>query len=76
MNRDLKWGQYGIEPLTNNSIYLSVSAVLGVFMWPIPFMYVHVCVCVCPVESYFCDPVDYSLPGSSVHGILQARILE
>ena len=23
-----------------------------------------------------CDPVDYSLQGSSVHGILQARILE
>ena len=23
-----------------------------------------------------CDPVDYSLSGSSVHGILQARILE
>ena len=23
-----------------------------------------------------CDPRDYSLPGSSVHGILQARILE
>ena len=22
------------------------------------------------------NPVDYSLPGSSVHGILQARILE
>ena len=22
-----------------------------------------------------CDPVDYSPPGSSVHGILQARIL-
>ena len=22
------------------------------------------------------DPVDYSLPGFSVHGILQARILE
>ena len=22
-----------------------------------------------------CDPMDYSLPGSSVHGILQARIL-
>ena len=22
------------------------------------------------------DPVDYSPPGSSVHGILQARILE
>ena len=23
-----------------------------------------------------CDLMDYSLPGSSVHGILQARILE
>ena len=23
-----------------------------------------------------CDPVDYNLPGTSVHGIFQARILE
>ena len=23
-----------------------------------------------------CNPMDYRLPGSSVHGILQARILE
>ena len=38
-----------------------------------------VCVCVCinhSVVSNSCDPMDYSLPGSSVHGILQARILE
>ena len=27
----------------------------------------------CPTP---CDPMDYSRPGSSVHGILQARILE
>ena len=29
-------------------------------------------------QSYLtlCDPMDYSLPGFSVHGILQARILE
>ena len=27
----------------------------------------------CPT---LCDPMDYSPPGSSVHGILQARILE
>ena len=26
--------------------------------------------------SNFCEPIDYSPPGSSVHGILQARILE
>ena len=29
----------------------------------------------CSVASY-CDPMDCSLPGSSFHGILQARILE
>ena len=28
------------------------------------------------VVSTLCDPMDYSLPGSSVHGILQARTLE
>ena len=27
----------------------------------------------CPV---LCDPMDCNMPGSSVHGILQARILE
>ena len=27
-------------------------------------------------RSILCDPMDCSLPGSSVHGILQARILE
>ena len=35
-----------------------------------------VCVLVIQLCLTLCDPVDYSLPGSSVHGILQARILE
>ena len=30
----------------------------------------------CSVVSNSFDPMDSSLPGSSVHGILQARILE
>ena len=41
------------------------------------------CVCVCVCMLYVCastvqfsDSMDYSLPGSSVHGIFQARILE
>ena len=36
-----------------------------------------VCVCVLVAKSCLtlCDPVDYSLPGFSVRGILQARIL-
>ena len=35
--------------------------------------------CKCVITQSFltlCSPMDYSLPGSSVHGILQARILE
>ena len=38
------------------------------------------CVCVCVKVAQLCpalcDPMDCSLSGSSVHGILQARILE
>ena len=36
------------------------------------------CVCAKSFQSCrtLCDPMDRSLPGSSVHGILQARILE
>ena len=42
---------------------------------------VRACVCVLLVLSCFCcvllcDPMDHSLPGSSVHETLQARILE
>ena len=34
-----------------------------------------VCVLVAQLCLTFCDPVDCSLPDSSVHGIFQARIL-
>ena len=41
---------------------------------------VCVCVCVCVSVSQWCrtlcGPIDCSLPGSCVHGVLQARILE
>ena len=37
------------------------------------------CVCVCVLVTELCptlcDPIDYSPPDCSVHGILQARIL-
>ena len=43
----------------------------------------YVCVCVYMFKMLLnqlcltpCDPMDYSLPGFSVRGILQARILE
>ena len=34
------------------------------------------CVCVLSCVPALCNPMDCSLPGSSLHGILQARILE
>ena len=40
---------------------------------------VYVCGCACSVTQLyptFCNPMDYSLPGSSVCGIFQKRILE
>ena len=38
----------------------------------------QLCMCAKSLQSCpaLCDPVDCSLPGSSVHGILQARILK
>ena len=30
----------------------------------------------CPTCPTLCDPIDGSPPGSSVHGIFQARVLE
>ena len=35
----------------------------------------YLCMCAQSCQT-LCDPMDYSLPGSSVHGISQARILE
>ena len=39
------------------------------------FLFLFTCVCVKLLQS-LCEPMDCSLPGSSVHGILQARTLE
>ena len=47
-----------------------------------PSMDLCVCVCVCVCAKSLqscptlCDPMDCSLPGSSVHGTLHARIME
>ena len=46
-----------------------------------PYLKLHACVCVraCSVAQWcptLFDPMDYSPPGSSVHRILQTRILE
>ena len=43
---------------------------------PLPFPPRMACCSFVQLCSTLCSPMDYSLPGFSVHGILQARILE
>ena len=49
-------------------------------IWEAPYSRVCVCVCVHAEWLQSCqtlyNPMDCSLPGSSVHGIFQARVLE
>ena len=75
-----------IHPLAPTSPVVGPSPPRGpswsVFLLNILLWVIHVCVCVCVCVSEaqlcptLCNPMDYTLPGSSVHGILQARILK
>ena len=57
--------------------YLTCFTGLDSDLWLL-CMCVCVCVCVKSLQSCLtlCNPMDYSPPGSSVHGILQTRTLE
>ena len=62
------WGMQGIPEI--QECYFPMQFMLSITLY---------CCCCCLVtKSYLtpCDPMGCSLPGSSVHGILQARILE
>jgi len=60
----LKWGLFSfLKKILNRSDQLQCSH--GIYCCSVTKW--------CPT---LCDPLDYSPPGSSVHGILQARILE
>ena len=51
----------------------------NIYIYVCVCIYVYMYICVCFVAQSWltlCDPMDCSMPGSSVHGILQARILE
>ena len=61
--------------LTNFFCY-KTSACLLCLEISLIFQIMWVCAKLLQPCSTVCDPMDHSLPGSSVHGILQARILE
>ena len=65
----------GLEPQNHGILNLHCFKPLGLWQFAIAAC-VHVCML--SLRSYMTlfDPVDCSTPGSCVHGILQARILE
>ena len=58
----------------NWSIMYNIVLVSVMQQW-CSFINVYVCVCATQSCPTLCDPMDYTPTGSSVHGILQARIL-
>ena len=69
-----KWTRKIIDLKFYSSVFCSFKSIRRLFYKrQITFMH-----CSKSLQSYLtlCDPMDYSPPGSSVHGILQARIPE
>ena len=67
--------------LVSTEVYFSMEPLLGYFAWVVNFYfkkYLDFRVCMLVTQSCLtlCNPMNCSPPGSSVHGILQARILE
>ena len=65
---------------TNYYIILHTTSIIYTTLYTL-YVYIQilsVCVCVLVTQPYLtlCNLMDSSLPGSSVHGILQVRILE
>ena len=56
-------------------IYLNFTFVTGFKLYSFSFYYL-LCVLVAQSCLILCNPMDCSSPGSSVHGVLQARKLE
>ena len=64
-----------------NTHMIFTSLKFSFLIWEMEILIIELCVCVCArsvIQSCLtlCDPIDYSPPGSSVHGIFQERILE
>ena len=66
------------NPWTNNRNPVRFAVLLGKIDISILIPKWTVCVCMKVAQSCptLCNPMDYSSPDSSVHGILKARILE
>ena len=68
-------GLYSVNPFNNNPVHISVMYMHTLFFQN-SITYEKVKVLVAQLYLTLCDRMAHSPPGSSVHGIVQARILE
>ena len=71
------WQNWNLESKSNS--YCSIDKAVGCVCVCVCVVLLFLCVCICLAAQScltLCDPMDCSPPCSSVHGILQARILE
>ena len=74
-----KWRKLNLRLQAASQVYCTLPAGISAstFLVFVPLDWkVKVKVLVAQLYLHLCDPMDCSLPGSSVNGILQARILE
>ena len=64
LRKKLAWSVFCVSVLSVQVLLISPDFILSL------------CVLVAQSSPTLCDPMDYSLPGFSVHGILQAGVLE
>ena len=78
VNRCLWWGQQYVawEKLHGFNWPTMVCSLLSIISLPWISLTLSLKVLVAHSCLTLCNPMDWSLPGSSVHGILHARILE
>ena len=72
----LKFHREGLISCPKGRVSFIPGAVPVVLPWLLKVEHLILKLCACPAVSDSCDPGDCSLPGSSVHGISQSRILE
>ena len=66
---------YNLPPTSTFCPQIRCQFPQGLVSYYLTYVYVSVCV-YAQSHSTLCNPMDCSRPGSSVHGIFQARILE
>ena len=67
-----------MSPLKTAYTWIIFFSFRSVILWLLigNLTHLHACMLSCSVMSTLCDPMDCIPPGSSVHGIIPARILE